>query len=108
MTRPGLLVIPALAILAAACGGGGGGSGPTDAPRTPKETAERFLSLWKDGEYDNMYGLISTEAQATVERQKFIERYVAITEEARITGMDYELAPDDTGALTPQPTSGEP
>ncbi|HET8944740.1 MAG TPA: penicillin-binding transpeptidase domain-containing protein, partial [Dehalococcoidia bacterium] len=109
MTRPGLLVIPALAILAAACGGGGGGSGPTDAPRTPEETAERFLSLWKDGEYDNMYSLISTEAQATIERQKFIERYEAITDEARITGLDYELAPEETAiAATAPPTPGEP
>jgi penicillin-binding protein 2 len=91
VTRPAALVLAALLLTAAACGGGEGGSGPTEAPRTPEDTAERFLSLWKDAEYDNMYSLISTEAQATIERQRFIERYEAITEEARITGLDYQL-----------------
>src|SRR3990172_1379141 len=101
MTRPAFL-LSLLALFAAACGGGGS-SGPTDAPRTPEDTAERFLSLWRDGEYENMYGLISTEAQATIEEQKFVERYEAITEEARITSLDYELGVRPTGDETSVP-----
>ncbi len=101
MTRPAALLIPALMLLAAGCGGGS--SGPTEAPKTPEDTAERFLSLWKDAEYDNMYGLISNKAQAAIERQKFIERYEAITEEARITSLDYELGVRPTGDETSVP-----
>src|SRR3972149_1420477 len=96
--RPAALIIPALVLFAAACGGGESSSGPTEAPKTPEDTAERFLSLWKDGEYDNMYGLLSTEAQGTIERDKFIERYEAIPEEARITSLAYTLGPGATGA----------
>lgn len=107
-TRTGLLALLALLLVAAACGGGEGTAGPTKAPRTPEETAERFLSLWKDHEYDNMYSLISTEAQTTIERQKFIDRYQAITEEARITGIDYQLAPADTTIPAVEATPGEP
>lgn len=98
ITRPAAaLIIPALVLLAAACGGGESAAGPTEAPKTPEDTAERFLSLWRDAEYDNMYGLLSAEARGTIERRKFIERYEAITEEARITSLDYELDPVATG-----------
>ncbi len=87
-----------LALLAAACGGGGG-SGPeaTDTPKTPEETAERFLSLWKDKRYDAMYDLLSTEATAAIDRQAFVERYEAITDEAGITGIEFDLKPRATG-----------
>ena len=97
IARPVALPIAGLFLLAVACGGGGESSGPTDAPKTPDETAERFLSLWKEGEYDNMYGLISTEAQATTGRQRFIDRYGAITDEARITSLEYEVGPRASG-----------
>ena len=36
--------------------------GPTDAPSSPQETAERFLSLWKNGDYDAMYDLVAASA----------------------------------------------
>jgi len=102
ITRPAALLLTAAVLLAPACGGGES-SGPTEAPKTPEETAERFLSLWKDGEYDNMYGLLSSESQASIERQKFIDRYQAITEEARITGLDYDLRPSPSGKETEVP-----
>ncbi len=88
-----------LAFIAAACGGGS--SGPPEAPKTPEETAERFLSLWKEGKYSDMYDLISTESQARIEREKFTGRYDAIRDEARIADLDYQL-----GVKTPAATGG--
>ncbi len=84
------LAVPllALACLLAACSGG---SGQNDAPKTPQETAERFLSLWKEGKYSDMYDLISVESQAKIERDKFTGRYDAIRDEARIADLDYQL-----------------
>jgi penicillin-binding protein 2 len=94
--------LAAVVFLAAACGGAGDSSEPaqTSVPKTPEETAGRFLSLWQEGEYAEMYELLSSEAQATIERRKFIERYEAITGEARITGMEYVLKPPATGEVT--------
>src|SRR5438132_8066683 len=85
---PFLLLALALVI---ACGGGG--SGPTPAPKTAEETAERFLSLWKAGKYEEMYGFLSKDAAAATDKQKFIDRYGAIKDEARITDLDYKLGP---------------
>lgn len=98
-----------LALVAGACsfGGGGGGGEPeaTGAPRTPEETAGRFLSLWKEKQYDAMYELLSTEAMAAIDRQKFVERYEAIADEAGITGIGYELKPEATGGTAEVPYS---
>ncbi|TET99246.1 MAG: hypothetical protein E3J29_02885, partial [Dehalococcoidia bacterium] len=69
-------------------------------PKTPLETAQRFLDLWQEEEPGEMYGLVSAEARATISKEDFIKRYNAIAEEATITGIDYELGPnvveDDT------------
>jgi len=69
-------------------------------PKTPLETAQRFLDLWQEEEPGKMYGLVSAEARATISKEDFIKRYNVIAEEATITGIDYELGPnvveDDT------------
>ncbi len=93
-----------LAILAAACGGNGPAT-DSGRPQTPQEAAQRFLSLWKDGKYDAMYDLVSLDAQATVERQAFVDRYQAITEEATITSIDYALGPAPSGKPSKLPFS---
>ena len=53
--------------------------------------AERFLSLWKDDKFQEMYTLLSTSAQAATDEQTFVDRYTAIKEEARIESLDYEV-----------------
>ena len=95
----------ALAFFAAACGGGS--PGQPEAPKTPEQTAERFLSLWKEGKYADMYDLVSSQAaaKAMIDRRKFVERYEAITDEARITGIDYRLGPVASGEETNLPFS---
>ncbi len=102
--RPIIAPLIALALVAAACGGGKGpGPEATEAPKTPEETAERFLTLWKERKYDAMYDLITSEAQQTIERQKFIERYEAIADEATLTDIDFELKPATTPGSTELP-----
>jgi len=63
-------------------------------PKTPLETAQRFLDLWQEQEYGEMYDLVSAEARVTISKEDFIKRYNAIAEEATITGIDYELGPN--------------
>ncbi|HEU4759699.1 MAG TPA: penicillin-binding protein 2, partial [Dehalococcoidia bacterium] len=87
------LFLSALVLVAAACGPGGAKSGSGPAPRTPKETAERFLSLWQQRDYAAMYDLVSAEARTAIDEEKFVGRYSAIADEATIAGIDYELAP---------------
>lgn len=97
-----LLIAFALAIGAAACSSGsdeGGPSqtdGPTEAPKDPKEAAERFLRLWDEERYKDMYDLLSTESRLDIDLETFAGRYEAIRDEATITGIDHELLPDVT------------
>src|SRR5439155_1486123 len=60
-----------LALLAVACGGSG--SKEQEPPKTPEETAERFLSLWKERKYNEMYDLVSSEAKLNIAGDKFVE-----------------------------------
>jgi len=105
MKRPLVFLTILLLVSAFACGGG---SGSLEIPRTPQETAERFLSSWKAANYEAMYNLLSLESQSGIERQKFIDRYTAITEEARITGLDYELQPVPSGQSPTPRSTGTP
>ena len=84
-------ILITFALLAGACGVFGGGSKPAsqEAPKTPEEAVERFLSLWQQKDYSALYDLLSTEAQAGIARDKFVGRYEAIADEATITGIDY-------------------
>jgi hypothetical protein len=76
--------------LAVACGGGMEKAN-LPKPESPDDAAERFLSLWKDDKFQEMYTLLSVEARATIDEQRFIDRHTAIKEEARIDSLDYEL-----------------
>jgi penicillin-binding protein 2 len=89
--RRALAPLALVLLLAAACGGSS--SKEQEPPKTPEETAERFLSLWKERKYDEMYGLISSEAKLNITSEKFVERYQAITDEATITDIDFQLKP---------------
>ncbi len=88
MSRPALLLALALlGLIVAACGGGGDDDAPTPEPSSPRDAAERWLKLWKDRRYSDMYDLVSPDVQATIDRETFVGRYEAITEEARLTSM---------------------
>lgn len=106
MWRPVLLLISAALCLSvvAACGGGGDDDTPviTEVPKSPLDAAERWLELWRDGRYSAMYDLVSPDVQATVDEETFVGRYEAITDEAKLSGFDYEIRTSD-----PQATSVE-
>ncbi len=100
------LIAPLIALpflTAVACGGSGSAPEVTEAPKTPEQTAERFLALWNDREYDDLYALLSSEAKLTIDEQKFVERYAAIADEATIMSIDFELSPVSTGAAVEVP-----
>ncbi|MEX0684311.1 MAG: penicillin-binding transpeptidase domain-containing protein, partial [Dehalococcoidia bacterium] len=103
MPRSMLLAAPlAACAIALACGGNGDGDpGTTDRPQTPKETAERWLELWNDDQFDDMWDLVATESRAATDKQTFTDRYAAIKDAATITGIDYELEPESS--VTPAP-----
>ena len=90
-----LLLLLLAALSACSTSGGQPSSEPEpEPPKTPLETAQRFLGLWQQQKYGEMYGLVSAEARATIGKEDFIKRYNAIAEEATITGIDYELGPN--------------
>ena len=91
MSRPVLLLLIALSVLVVIACSGGGDPGVTPPPTTPHQTAERWLQLWKDGKYDDMYQLVSANAAAKISQKDFADRYAAIFDEAKLTGLDYEI-----------------
>jgi len=80
----------ALSLFALACAGQP--SEVREKAETPLAVAQRFLSLWQEGDYDQMYDLLSAEAGAAISRDKLVGRYQAIAEEATITGIDFQIA----------------
>lgn len=68
--------------------GMGGGPTPTAAPATAAgalDAASRFLKLWEDSRFTDMYGMLSISAKAIITQDKFVSRYEAITAEATLT-----------------------
>lgn len=48
----------------------------------PIAVARQYAALWSAGDYDGLYDLLSTSAQAGISRQDFIDRYEGIATEA--------------------------
>jgi penicillin-binding protein 2 len=93
----GIPLLIVLAILAVACGGGSDSdSKEVEPPKTPEETVERFLALWQEHKYPEMYALVSSEAKLDITSEKFVERYTAITDETTITDINFVLKPSPT------------
>jgi penicillin-binding protein 2 len=85
-----------LGLASAAClPGSGGEPKETERPATALDAADRWLELWQDRRYEDMYGLLSAEAAAAIEKQAFVDRYSAITDEARIESIEYQLSTAD-------------
>ena len=101
MPRPPILFLALiLAAVLLACGGGEGNGTPeeTERPQSPNGTAERWLELWQEGKYREMYSLLSTQARVAIDEQSFVDRYEAITDEARITEIEYTIAESSAAA----------
>ncbi len=99
---PFLIIATAfLCAFALACASSDGGSPEeTKRPATPEEAAERWLQLWADDDFANMWSLVATESRLTIDEQTFVDRYTAIKDEATITSIDYELLTDTSATAT--------
>ncbi|MBI2942192.1 MAG: penicillin-binding protein 2 [Chloroflexi bacterium] len=63
----------------------------TPTPASPVGIAEAYLRAWQQRRYADLYNLLSAEAQRTISRDQFIERYQNITEMATIQTLDARL-----------------
>ena len=66
-----------------------------------------YLKAWEEGRYSDMYDLLSAGAQASITRERFVQRYQAITEGSTILSVktsytrDERLAKADKQARLP-------
>lgn len=74
---PALVVVALLALVAGVLLAGGSG-------RAERETAQRFASLWADGDYGRMYALLDAEAKARVAFAEFAAAYREAAQTATI------------------------
>ncbi len=58
---------------------------------SPIPTIEEYARRWSAGDYDGLYDLLSADAQESIERQEFIDRYVAIADRAGLTEVNLEI-----------------
>lgn len=67
----------------------------TPVPRPPYYAiAEAYLKAWQEGRYSDMYDLLSAASQATISRDRFVQRYSAITEGATIVSVKASVTTD--------------
>ena len=98
---PRVPILIAAALLSAfviACTGDNESPAETERPTTPEETAERWLQLWSEDRFEDMWDLVATESRQTIDKQTFIDRYTLIKEESTITGIDYKLLSTEPSA----------
>ena len=58
---------------------------------SPKDIAEAYAKVWSNGNYDQLYDLISSAAQGTISREDFVDRYERIGVEAGIVSVVAEI-----------------
>ncbi|HEX5416297.1 MAG TPA: NTF2-like N-terminal transpeptidase domain-containing protein, partial [Chloroflexota bacterium] len=85
---------------------------PTTAAPTPtqnavnglQDTVDKYVQDWQAGRYEDMYGLLSTSAQASITKDKFVGRYTNIS-----TGIDeISVTAAATVPSSPTPTGTPP
>ncbi len=72
-------------------------------PGSPhRDAAEDYVKAWQQGDYDEMYGLLSTKSQAGISLERFTERYQASEAEATLKTIEHSDAEgDETNAEVP-------
>jgi penicillin-binding protein 2 len=58
---------------------------------SPKDIAEAYAKVWSNGNYDQLYDLISSAAQGRISREEFVDRYERIGVEAGIVEVQAEI-----------------
>ncbi|MBN9654800.1 penicillin-binding transpeptidase domain-containing protein [Halobacillus sp. GSS1] len=71
-------------------------AGCSDQPR-PEDAFQSYMDHWENGEYGEMYELLSENSKQSVEKEKFIDRYTSIYEEIVMENLSftYELPEED-------------
>ncbi|WP_174734282.1 penicillin-binding transpeptidase domain-containing protein [Mesobacillus harenae] len=54
----------------------------------PEERFAQYIKLWNDQNFDEMYGFLAVEAQASVTKEEFVERYNKIYQDLEIDKLD--------------------
>ncbi len=62
---------------------------------SPYTVMESYLKAWEESRYGDMYDLLSTASQVSIPRDKFIQRYQAITEGSTILFVKTSFTRDD-------------
>jgi len=60
---------------------------PTPSLDGAEETARKFLRHWQERDYERMHALLSALAQDEYPLERFVARYTAIANEAKLTGL---------------------
>ncbi|MHB8991829.1 MAG: penicillin-binding protein 2 [Chloroflexota bacterium] len=62
---------------------------------SPYTAMEPYLKAWEEARYSDMYDLLSSGAQASIPRDKFVQRYQAITEGSTILSVKTSFSRDE-------------
>ncbi len=65
---------------------------------SPYDTMESYLKAWEGGRYGDMYDLLSERAQGAISRDRFVQRYQAITEGSTILSIKTSFVKDEKAA----------
>ena len=57
----------------------------------PKDTAENWATVWSNGNYDQLYDLLTAEARSRITREDFVARYEGIAVEAGIVTVEARI-----------------
>ena len=63
--------------------------------RAAKDVAEAYAKVWSAGNYDQLYDLLSRDAQAFISREDFVARYEGIAVEVGIISLKAEITGGD-------------
>ncbi len=58
----------------------------------PDEVAADWAAAWNAGDYDALYAMLGGRARRAIDRETFVQRYVAIAERAGLDGVAAEVA----------------
>ncbi len=71
---------------------------PTPARPSPQDVARQYFQMWDQGQYEQMYGLLSEASRAQIPQDRFVTRYRNITSGVGITSIKADLKSPRPGA----------
>lgn len=77
---------------------------PACSKPSPKEPADAYLDAWKQGKYQDMYQLLSSKSQSSINQEDFVNRYSNIFSAIRLQSLEIaaqEIIIEDDEAYLP-------